>query len=46
MQLRVWLNDMSKEQRVRYKLNEEVRKALGDAQIEIPYPHRTVILKK
>lgn len=46
MQLRVWLDDMSKEQRVRYKLNEEVRKALGDAQIEIPYPHRTVIMKK
>ncbi len=46
MQLRVWLEDMSKEQRVRYKLNEEVRKALGDAQIEIPYPHRTVIMKK
>ncbi len=46
MQLRVWLTDMSKEQRIRYKLNEEVRKALGDAQIEIAYPHRTVILKK
>ena len=46
MQLRVWLNDMSKEQRVRFKLNEEVRKALGDAQIEIPYPHRTIIMKK
>jgi small conductance mechanosensitive channel len=46
MQLRVWLDDMSKEQRVRYKLNEEVRKALGDAQIEIPYPHRTIIMKK
>lgn len=46
LQLRVWLNDVSKERAIRYQLQEEIRKAFGDVDIEIPYPHRTVIMKK
>ncbi len=46
LELRVWLDQMAKEQFVHYKLNEEIRKALGDAQIEIPYPYQNVVIKK
>ena len=39
MQLRVYLRDASKEQRIRMRYVERIREALREAGIEIPYPH-------
>ncbi|MEZ4180277.1 MAG: mechanosensitive ion channel family protein [Candidatus Doudnabacteria bacterium] len=46
LQLRIWLDDVSKERSVRFKLQELIRKAFAEVDIEIPYPHQTVILKQ
>lgn len=46
LQLRVWIDDVRNERAIRFELQEQISKAFNKAGIEIPYPTRTVFMKK